>query len=66
MEATVSAALKAALPTTLRYIFIRSDLSFPERTEIFHCLEFILNAIFNAFCAKLGYDSHQPKFRHCK
>lgn len=66
MEATMTATLKVALATASRYIFIRSDLSFPKWAEIFHCLEFILNAIFNAVRAQPGYDSRQPEFKHCK
>lgn len=66
VEAPVTTALEAGLASTLRSTFIRSNLSFSEWTKIFHCLEVILNAIFNAVCAQPGYSSHQLKFKHCQ
>lgn len=66
MEATMTTTLKVVLATASRYILIRGALSFSVWAEIFHCLEFILNDIFNAVCAQPVYDSHQPEFKHCK
>lgn len=60
----MTATWKVELVTALRYIFIRRDLSFPEWAEIFHCLEFILSAIFNEACAQPEYVSRQPAFKH--
>lgn len=62
----VTTTLKAVLAPTLRSIFTRSNLSFSEWTEILHCLEVILKAVYNAVCAQPQYSSHQLKFKHCQ